>query len=106
MSPKEELLNRAAQEYKAFYQSLDGLNEAQLTEVWLEAWSIQDIVAHMVGWHIGWMVSYFARYSMCNPAFLTPTTIAMPKCTAIISLLNWKALLRLHDYILVNRSSM
>ena len=51
MSPKEELLNRAAQEYKAFYQTLDGLNEAQMTEVWLEAWSIKDIVAHMVGWH-------------------------------------------------------
>src|SRR6267378_2160167 len=51
MSPKDELLNRAAQEYKAFYQALDGLNEADLTEVWLGAWSIKEIVAHMVGWH-------------------------------------------------------
>ena len=40
MSPKDELLNRAAQEYKAFYQALDGLNEADLTEVWLGPWSI------------------------------------------------------------------
>ena len=51
MNPKEELLNRAAQEYKAFYQALDGLNEAQMSEVWLATWSIKDIVAHMVGWH-------------------------------------------------------
>jgi hypothetical protein len=51
MSPKDDLLNRAAQEYKAFYQALDGLNEADLTEVWLGAWSIKEIVAHMVGWH-------------------------------------------------------
>ena len=51
MSPKDELLNRAAQEYKAFYQALDGLNEADLTEVWLGGWSIKEIVAHMVGWH-------------------------------------------------------
>jgi hypothetical protein len=51
MNPKDDLLNRAAQEYKAFYQALDGLNEADLTEVWLGAWSIKEIVAHMVGWH-------------------------------------------------------
>ncbi len=51
MSPKEDLLNRAAQEYKAFRQALDGLNEAQLTEAWLGTWSIKDIVAHMAGWH-------------------------------------------------------
>ena len=51
MTPKEELLNRAAQEYKAFYQALDGLNEGQLTEAWLGSWSVKDIVAHIVGWH-------------------------------------------------------
>ena len=51
MSPKDELLIRAAQEYKAFYQALDGLNEADLTEVWLGPWSIKEIVAHVVGWH-------------------------------------------------------
>ena len=51
MTPKEELLSRAAQEYKAFYQALDGLNEGQLTEAWLGSWSVQDIVAHIVGWH-------------------------------------------------------
>lgn len=51
MSPKDDLLNRAAQEYKAFYQGLDGLNEADLTQVWLGQWSIKEIVSHMIGWH-------------------------------------------------------
>lgn len=51
MSTKDELLNEAAREYKAFFEALQGLNEEQLTEVWLGVWSIKDIVAHIVGWH-------------------------------------------------------
>ena len=48
---KEELLNEAAREYKDFHEALQGLNEAQLTEVWLGTWSVKDIVAHIAGWH-------------------------------------------------------
>jgi hypothetical protein len=48
---KEELLNEAAREYKAFHEALQGLNETQMTQGWLGTWSIQDIVAHIVGWH-------------------------------------------------------
>ena len=44
-------MNQAAREYKAFHESLQGLNEEHLTEVWLGTWSIKDIVAHIVGWH-------------------------------------------------------
>ncbi len=51
MSHKQELLRQAAQEYMAFHQAIDGLNEDHLTEVWLGAWSVKDIVAHMSGWH-------------------------------------------------------
>jgi hypothetical protein len=51
MTPKQELLNQAAREYKAFHESLQGLNEEHLTEAWLGTWSIKDIVAHIVGWH-------------------------------------------------------
>lgn len=51
MTPKEELLDRAEREYKAFRQALAGLDEAHLTEAWLGAWSIKEIVAHIVGWH-------------------------------------------------------
>ncbi|HXH83331.1 MAG TPA: ClbS/DfsB family four-helix bundle protein [Candidatus Tectomicrobia bacterium] len=48
---KDELLNEAAREYKAFHEALHGLNEEQLTEVWLGRWSIREIVAHISGWH-------------------------------------------------------
>jgi hypothetical protein len=48
---KEELLNAAAREYKALHETLQGLNEAHMTEVWLGTWSVRDIVAHIAGWH-------------------------------------------------------
>ena len=48
---KDELLNEAAREYKALHEALHGLNEEQMTEVWLGTWSIRDIVGHMIGWH-------------------------------------------------------
>jgi hypothetical protein len=51
VSDKDELLNRAAREYKEFHETLKGLNEEHMTEVWLGAWSVKDIVAHMIGWH-------------------------------------------------------
>lgn len=51
MSHRQELLERAAEEYRNFHQAIDGLNEEQLTEPWLGTWSIREIVAHMVGWH-------------------------------------------------------
>jgi hypothetical protein len=51
VSHKQDLLRRAAEEYRAFHQAIDGLNEDQLTEPWLGTWSVRDIVGHMVGWH-------------------------------------------------------
>jgi hypothetical protein len=51
VSQKEELLKRAAEEYRAFHQAVEGLNEEQLTAPWLGTWSIREIVAHMAGWH-------------------------------------------------------
>src|SRR3989449_11782651 len=47
---KDELLNQAARDYKAFHETLTGLNEAQMTEVWLGTWSVKGIVAHISGW--------------------------------------------------------
>ncbi|OLE36566.1 MAG: hypothetical protein AUG00_10345 [Candidatus Rokubacteria bacterium 13_1_20CM_2_70_7] len=51
MTAKDELLNAGAREHKAFHEALRGLNEEQMTEVWLGTWSVKDIVAHMSGWH-------------------------------------------------------
>jgi len=50
-SPKGQLLNRAAREYKAFHEAIQGLNEEHMTEVWLGSWSIRDVVGHITGWH-------------------------------------------------------
>lgn len=51
MTPKQELLNAAAREYRALHDALKGLNEEQMTEVWLGTWSVREIIAHMSGWH-------------------------------------------------------
>jgi hypothetical protein len=51
VSNKQELLNEAARQYKAFHEAIQGLNEEHMTEVWLGTWSVRDIVAHMSGWH-------------------------------------------------------
>jgi hypothetical protein len=51
VSQKQELLKRAAEEYRAFHQAIEGLNEEQLTEPWLGTWSLREIVAHMACWH-------------------------------------------------------
>ena len=51
MSPKDDVLSRAEQEYKAFQEAFRGLDDAKLNEVWYGSWSIKDIVAHITGWH-------------------------------------------------------
>jgi len=48
---KDELLLAAAREYKDFHEALHGLNDEQTAEVWLGAWSVKEIVAHISGWH-------------------------------------------------------
>jgi hypothetical protein len=51
VATKQELLNEAARQYKAFHEAVQGLNEEHMTEVWLGTWSVRDIVAHISGWH-------------------------------------------------------
>ncbi len=48
---KADLLSAAESQYKALRAALEGLDERQLTEVWLGVWSIKEIVAHISGWH-------------------------------------------------------
>ena len=50
-TPKTELMIEAAREYAAFHESLHGLNEEHMAEVWLGTWSIKEIVVHLTGWH-------------------------------------------------------
>lgn len=50
MSAKDELLTQAQEEFKAFKAAIRGLDERQLTEVWLGTWSTREILAHISGW--------------------------------------------------------
>jgi len=51
MSEKTTLLSGAETEFAALKRAIDGLDEAQMREVWLGTWSARDIVAHISGWH-------------------------------------------------------
>lgn len=50
MSDKQTTLNLLNSEYQAFHQTIDGLNNEQMTRVWFGAWGVKDIVAHVLGW--------------------------------------------------------
>jgi Protein of unknown function (DUF1706) len=50
MSAKQDLLDEAGRQYRAFHEAVQGLNEGHMTEVWLGSWSVRDIVAHISGW--------------------------------------------------------
>ena len=69
MSAKQELFNEAAREYKALHETIQGLDEKHLTEVWLGTWSVRDIFAHMSGWHreLGPALERIARGERPNP---------------------------------------
>ncbi|OGL07334.1 MAG: hypothetical protein A3F92_04335 [Candidatus Rokubacteria bacterium RIFCSPLOWO2_12_FULL_71_22] len=51
METKDDLLDQAAREFRALHDALRGLNEGDLTRVWLGVWSTKDIVVHISGWH-------------------------------------------------------
>ena len=51
MGAKQELLERAGQEYEGLKAAIKGLDEAQMSQVWLGSWGVREILAHMTGWH-------------------------------------------------------
>ena len=51
MGAKRELLDKAEQEYDGFKAAIKGLDEAQMSQVWLGRWGVREILAHMTGWH-------------------------------------------------------
>src|SRR5256714_9102953 len=80
---KDELLNQAARDYKAFHETLTGLNEAQMSEVWLGPWSVKDIVAHISGWHreMGTALGRLARGGKTAPPSLSREDIDGPNAS-------------------------
>ena len=51
MGAKQELLEKAEQEYDGLKAAIKGLDEAQMSEVWLGRWGVREILAHVTGWH-------------------------------------------------------
>jgi hypothetical protein len=51
MGAKQELLEKAEQEYDGLKAAIKGLDEAQMSQVWLGSWGVREILAHITGWH-------------------------------------------------------
>jgi hypothetical protein len=51
MGAKQELLQQAEQEYDGFKAAIKGLDESQMSQVWLGSWGVREILAHATGWH-------------------------------------------------------
>src|SRR5262249_4743929 len=51
MGAKQELLQQAEQEYDGLKAAIKGLDEPQMSEVWLGTWGVREILAHAAGWH-------------------------------------------------------
>src|SRR5437667_10353005 len=50
MGAKQELLQQAEQEYDGLKAAIKGLDEAQMSQVWLGTWGVREILAHATGW--------------------------------------------------------
>ena len=51
MEARQELLEKAEQEYDGLKAAIKGLDEAQMSQVWLGTWGVREILAHITGWH-------------------------------------------------------
>ena len=51
MGAKQELVRQAEQEYEGLKGAIAGLDETQMSAVWLGSWGVREIVAHISGWH-------------------------------------------------------
>ncbi len=50
MADKATTLGLVETEYQNLRQAIDGLEDDQLTNAWLDGWSIREIVGHVLGW--------------------------------------------------------
>ena len=51
MGAKQELIHKTDEEYGHLKTVIAGLDEAQMTRVWLGVWGVREILAHIAGWH-------------------------------------------------------
>jgi hypothetical protein len=45
------MIETTEQEYAKLRAAVDGLDERRMTEAWLGTWGVQEIMAHIAGWH-------------------------------------------------------
>ena len=50
MSDKEAVLKLLDDEYQDLRKAIEGLERPDLERVWYGAWSVKDIIAHILGW--------------------------------------------------------
>ena len=48
---RDGLLKTLDDEFAGFLDTIDGLSDERMTNVWYGEWSVRDILAHIVGWH-------------------------------------------------------
>ena len=51
MDAKGDIIQSAEREYATLRTAVHGLDDAQMTEIWLGTWGVREIVAHIAGWH-------------------------------------------------------
>jgi Protein of unknown function (DUF1706) len=51
MDARQDIIQSTEHEYAKLRAALHGLDEAQMTGVWLGTWGVRQIVAHIAGWH-------------------------------------------------------
>ena len=50
MSDKASVLKNVESEYQNLLQAVDGLDNDQMAQPWLDGWSVRDILGHVLGW--------------------------------------------------------
>jgi hypothetical protein len=66
MSDKATLLGEAEDAFAELRQAIDGLDDGNLTRVWLGSWSTREILVHISGWHRE-MIPVLARIARGEP---------------------------------------
>lgn len=48
---REQLLTELNKSFASLLDAVSGLSDEQMAEVWYDKWSVNDILAHVAGWH-------------------------------------------------------
>ena len=49
--PRDDILKTLDTEFNTLLQSVEGLTDDQMKQVWFGEWGVRDILAHVAGWH-------------------------------------------------------